>query len=104
MEHNYYIYILASKKNGTLYVGVTNDLIKRIWEHKQKHVEGFTKEYDVNQLVYYEQTSDIKSAISREKRIKKWNRSWKIELIESTNPRWHDLYPTLINGSPLSRG
>ena len=89
---DYAVYILASKRNGTLYVGFTSDLIKRVFEHKNDLVEGFTKKYGVHQLVYYEQTEDVKSAIQREKQLKKWNRSWKIELIEKMNPEWKDLY------------
>ncbi len=92
----YYVYILASKRNGTLYIGVTNDLIKRVFEHKEKLVEGFTKEYGVNLLVYYESTNDVKSAIEREKQIKRWNRAWKLRLIEKNNPNWDDLYLKLI--------
>jgi len=92
----YYVYILASKKHGTLYIGVTNDLIKRIFEHKNDLVEGFTKKYGVHQLVYFEQTSNINSAITREKQIKKWRRQWKIELIEENNPEWMDLYFDLV--------
>lgn len=88
---NYYVYILASKYNGTLYIGVTNNLAKRIYEHKNGLVEGFTKKYNVKILVYYESTSDIQSAISREKCLKKWNRSWKIKMIETQNPEWKDL-------------
>ena len=83
---NYYIYILTNKKNGTLYTGVTRNLIKRIYEHKQKTIEGFTSKYKLKCLVYYEQTEDVESAIQREKRIKKWKRQWKIELIEQMNP------------------
>ena len=90
--NTYYVYIMASKKNGTLYIGVTNDLIKRVYAHKNDLVEGFTKKYGVHQLVYYEQTEDVKSAIQREKQLKKWNRGWKIELIEKMNPDWKDLY------------
>lgn len=90
-RHQYYVYILASKKNGTLYIGVTDDLIKRVWQHKNKLVDGFTKKYNVGKLVYFEITNDIRSAIMREKRIKKWNRQWKIELIEKNNPGWEDL-------------
>ncbi len=97
----YYVYILASKKNGTLYTGITQDLIKRVYEHKNDLVDGFTKEYQVHKLVYYEETSDPSSAIQREKRIKKWNRQWKIKLIEKTNPHWRDLYEDLINEEPL---
>ena len=88
----YYVYILASKQNGTLYVGVTNDLIRRVYEHKSGLVDGFTKQYGVHQLVYYESTDDIQIAILREKQLKGWNRQWKIDLIESENPEWNDLY------------
>jgi putative endonuclease len=90
--NQYFVYILASKKNGTLYLGVTNNLLKRIYEHKNNLVEGFTKKYNVHSLVYYEAYSDIYDAIAREKRIKKWKRCWKIELIEKFNPKWEDLY------------
>ena len=86
------VYILASKKNGTLYVGVTSDLVKRIWQHKNHVVTGFTEEFEVNQLVYFEQFDDMTNAITREKVLKKWNRAWKIRLIEKTNPNWLDLY------------
>ena len=86
------VYIVASKKNGTLYVGVTSDLVKRIWQHKNHVVTGFTEEYEVNQLVYFEQFDDMTNAITREKVLKKWNRAWKIRLIEKTNPDWLDLY------------
>ena len=92
----YYIYILASKRNGTLYIGVTNNLVRRVYEHKNELVDGFTKKYDVKNLVYYEQTEDINSAILREKRIKTWKRNWKIKLIEDFNPTWKDLYENLI--------
>jgi putative endonuclease len=88
----YYVYILASKRNGTLYVGVTNDLVRRVYEHKEGLVEGFTKKYNVKNLVFYEIANNINSAIKREKAIKKWLRRWKIELIEKTNPDWKDLY------------
>ncbi len=87
----YYVYILASKRNGTLYIGVTSNLVKRIYEHKNKLIEGFTKKYNVDKLVYYEETSDINVAIKREKQLKKWNRKWKLELIEKGNPNWNDL-------------
>ena len=90
------VYILASKRNGTLYVGVTSDLVKRIWEHKNNMVEGFTKRYMVKQLVWYELHESMESAIMREKRIKDWKRSWKLELIESKNPDWLDLYDTVV--------
>ncbi len=92
----YYIYILASKRNGTLYIGITNDIVKRIWEHKEKLVQGFTKKYDVDILVYFEQFTDVKDALKREKALKKWNRRWKLELIEEKNPNWNDLYNDLI--------
>ncbi len=91
-QKSYYVYILASKRNGTLYIGVTSDLKKRIWEHKNNLVEGFTKKYKVHLLVYYESTNDVRSAITREKQLKKWNRKWKIGLIEKNNPQWKDLY------------
>lgn len=87
-----YVYILASKKNGTLYIGVTSDLIKRIYEHKNGLVDGFTKKYKVHLLVYYEQFLDIYSAISREKQLKHWQRKWKLQLIEQNNTNWRDLY------------
>jgi putative endonuclease len=92
---SYYVYILASRIGGTLYIGVTNDLIRRVFEHKSKFVAGFTKRYDVVRLVYYEQYDDIETAIQREKRLKKWNRAWKIQLIEEKNPNWMDLYPEI---------
>jgi putative endonuclease len=87
----YYVYILASSINGTLYIGVTNDLARRIDEHKNNKVEGFTKKYSVKRLVYYESTENVASAIEREKVLKKWNRSWKLKLIEKSNPYWKDL-------------
>jgi len=90
------VYILASQRNGTLYVGVTSDLVKRIWEHKNDTTDGFTKEYGVHILVYYELHVDTLAAITREKQIKKWNRAWKIELIESTNPGWQDLWEGIV--------
>ena len=92
----YYVYIMASKRNGTLYVGVTSELIKRVYEHKKNLCDGFTKQYDVHRLVYFESTTDAYEAITREKRIKKWNRAWKIELIEKFNPEWNDLYENFI--------
>ena len=90
------VYILASKKNGTLYIGVTSDLMGRVWEHKNDLVEGFTKKYGVHQLMYFEMLEDMASAIQREKELKKWNRDWKIQLIEKDNPEWRDLYDSLI--------
>jgi len=90
------VYILASRRNGTLYIGVTSDLQKRAWEHRNDAVEGFTKRYGVHQLVYYELHEDMLSAISREKQMKKWNRTWKLELIERQNPDWNDLWDGII--------
>jgi putative endonuclease len=89
-------YILASKRNGTLYIGVTSDLVKRIWEHKSDFVEGFTKQYQVHDLVWYEIHENMESAITREKQLKEWKRQWKVELIEKLNPYWNDLYPTIV--------
>ena len=86
------VYILCSKRNGTLYTGITSDLVKRIYEHKQGLIEGFTKDYSVHNLVWYEIHDSAESAITREKQIKKWKRAWKLELIESENPKWIDLY------------
>ncbi len=86
------VYIMASDRNGTIYTGVTSNLVQRVWQHKADRTEGFTKEYEVHHLVWYEQHATMLSAISREKAIKKWNRRWKLELIESLNPDWQDLY------------
>lgn len=97
MEKYSYVYILTNKKYGSLYIGVTSDLIKRIWEHKQKLVDGFTKKYNCTQLVYYEQNLCIYEAIKREKRLKKYLRAWKIELIESINLNWNDLYQDICS-------
>lgn len=90
------VYILASKRNGTLYIGVTSDLIKRIWEHKSDFVQGFTKQYQVHDLVWYEMHESIESAIIREKQLKEWKRQWKLDLIEQLNPYWNDLYQTIV--------
>lgn len=87
----YYVYIMASKKNGTLYIGVTNDVVRRSKEHRTGLVEGFTKKYNVNMLVYYEETNDVGAAIKREKQLKKWKREWKLRIIEEMNPCWRDL-------------
>jgi putative endonuclease len=87
---------MASRKNGTLYCGVTRDLVRRVWEHKNNVVEGFTKRYRVHTLVWYEGTPYLQAAVQREKQIKKWYRSWKLELIEKTNPQWKDLYTELV--------
>ena len=90
------VYILASQRNGTLYTGVTSDLVQRIWQHKNDTVEGFTKKYGVHILVYYELHDDMENAIIREKRVKKWNRAWKLRLIEEMNPDWNDLYELIL--------
>ena len=95
MSKQYYVYILASKRNGTLYIGMTSNLIKRVWQHKNKFIPGFTEKYNVIDLVYYEIHEDPINAIIREKQIKKWNRAWKISLIESDNPEWSDLSEAL---------
>ncbi|MEN6467591.1 MAG: GIY-YIG nuclease family protein [Smithella sp.] len=91
-----YVYILASQKNGTLYIGVTSDLVKRVYEHKQNLANGFSKKYNVHDLVYYEVHAEIEKAITREKQIKKWNREWKLKLIEEKNPGWKDLYDEVV--------
>ena len=91
-----YLYILASRRNGTLYVGVTSDLVKRIGEHRKKLVEGFTKKYEVTNLVYYEAFEEIRAAIVRERQIKEWKRKWKTDLIQSVNPYWRDLYEDIL--------
>lgn len=91
MSNSYYVYILANKPNGTLYIGVTNDLIRRIDEHKTKKIGGFTEKYSIDQLMYYEVTDDIHVALEREKRLKRWKRQWKIDLIIKDNPAWEDL-------------
>jgi putative endonuclease len=90
------VYILSSKRNGTLYVGVTSDLVKRVWEHRNNLVEGFSKRYNVHNLVWYELHESMDSAINREKRLKGWKRKWKLQLIEKTNPNWEDLYSKII--------
>ncbi len=95
MQHSY-VYILASQKNGTLYVGVTSDLAKRIYEHKNDLIDGFSKKYNIHDLVYYEVHNEIEEAITREKQIKKWNRNWRLRLIEERNPGWKDLYDEII--------
>jgi len=91
-----YVYILSSSRNGTLYIGVTNNLPRRIWEHRNSLVKGFTQKYGVHNLVYYEQFEEIEQAILREKQMKKWNRNWKIKLINKTNPLWNDLYKEIV--------
>ena len=92
----YYVYILASKKNGVLYIGITSGLVKRVYEHKNNLIIGFTKKYHVHKLVYYEEINDVYTAITREKQIKKWNRAWKVQLIEKNNSDWGDLYFNLL--------
>jgi putative endonuclease len=90
------VYILASKRNGTLYIGVTSDLLKRVWEHRNSVIEGFTKRYGIHSLVWYELHERMESALQREKRMKEWARRWKVRLIEKMNPTWRDLYPSLL--------
>ena len=96
MSKTYFVYLMASRKNGTLYVGVTNDLIRRVHEHKGNFVEGFTKQHGVHTLVWFESTDAIEAAIQREKQLKNWKRDWKIALIETNNPLWADLYEGLL--------
>lgn len=96
MDRQPAVYILANKRNGTLYVGVTSDLIKRIWQHKNDVVKGFTERYSVHQLVWYELHETMESAIRKEKTLKNWKRVWKLKLIERSNPNWQDLYETII--------
>ncbi len=94
-DNQFAVYMLASKRNGTLYIGVTSNLVKRVWEHKEGSVDGFSHEYGVTMLVWYELHDSAESAITREKQLKKWNRPWKLRLIEGMNPYWNDLYGTL---------
>jgi putative endonuclease len=101
---NYWVYILASAKNGTLYIGVTNDLERRVYEHKLGLIPGFTQKYKVERLVYFETTNDAYEALAREKQLKKWKRDWKLSLIESVNPNWDDLAKLDMSGSPHTRG
>ena len=96
MSDQFFVYILANNKHGTLYVGVTNDVIRRVYQHKLKAVRGFTKRHNIHKLVYFETFDDPLSAISREKQLKKWNREWKIQFIEGRNPEWVDISHTLI--------
>lgn len=96
MEKQPCVYILASRRNGTLYVGVTSDLVKRVWQHKNDQAEGFAKKYAVHDLVYFEFHENMLSAIQREKQIKKWRRSWKVEMIEAKNPNWTDLWSQIV--------
>ena len=96
MTKQFYVYILTSKRNGTLYIGVTSNLPQRIWQHKNNQLDGFSKKYNVKQLVYFEQHDTAESAITREKQIKKWKRAWKLKLIEKNNPQWKDLYDFIL--------
>jgi putative endonuclease len=98
-EHNYYVYILASQPQGMLYIGVTNDLRRRVEEHRNGEGETFTKRYGLKMLVWHEHYGDVLAAIQREKSLKRWPRDWKKNLIERENPHWQDLYPTLIDGA-----
>ena len=91
MTKQYYVYILTKKSNNVLYIEVTNDLVRRIYEHKNKVVNGFTKKYNLNKLIYFETTTDVRSALEREKQLKNWHRDWKINLISEFNPKWEDL-------------
>lgn len=95
----YYVYILASQRNGTLYTGATNDLARRVFEHKNDFVRGFTSRYQVHSLVYFEQCENFEAALQREKQLKKWKRKWKLELIEKGNPEWEDLYEHCVSQS-----
>ena len=97
MDKQFYVYVLASKRDGTLYIGVTSALVQRVWQHKAKAVAGFTTRYGVDQLVYFEIHGDAASAIQREKQLKKWRPAWKIELIEERNPEWRDLYAEIAS-------
>jgi putative endonuclease len=96
MERHPSVYILASKRNGTLYTGVTSNLVKRVWEHKNNVVEGFTQKHGVHDLVWYEMHDTLETAIAREKTIKNWKRAWKLKTIEEMNPQWRDLYPEIL--------
>ena len=112
MERQPCVYLLASDRNGTLYCGVTSDLVRRVWQHRVHAVDGFSHRYDVTRLVWFETQHTMDSAIVREKRIKKWNRAWKLRLIDDMNPAWRDLWPDIaetlpkanVHGSPPSRG
>ncbi|HET7849051.1 MAG TPA: GIY-YIG nuclease family protein [Pseudolabrys sp.] len=97
-QRSYWVYILASRIGGTLYIGITSDLIRRVYQHRERQKRGFTKRYGVTRLVYFEQYDDLETAIRREKRLKKWTRAWKIQLIETDNPNWDDLYSKIAKG------
>ena len=92
---SYFVYLLASRRNGTLYVGVTNNLVGRVWTHREHVVDGFTKRYDVTRLMWFEVHNSIEAAITREKQIKRWKRDWKIDLFRESNPNWDDLFPSI---------
>ena len=96
MAKQFYVYILASKRNGTLYTGVTSNLIQRVWQHKHSVIQGFTRKYNVKTLVYYEIHENAESALTKEKKIKRWRRAWKLDLIEDSNPEWRDLYEDIL--------
>ena len=104
MKKDFYVYIMASNRNGTLYVGITSNLIRRVYEHKNNIVEGFTNKYGVHRLVYYEKHLSAESAIHREKRLKSWKRQWKLMLIEKDNPSWLDLYPKITGSCGQAAG
>ena len=95
MEKTFYVYILASRRNGTLYIGVTSNLVQRVWQHKNKVTAGFTGKYGIERLVYFEQHYTAESALQRERQLKKWNRAWKLRLIKNCNPQWLDLYSAI---------
>ena len=96
-DKHFHVYMLASATNGTLYIGVTSDLVKRVWQHKEGLADGFTQQYGVKTLVWFEPQGSAEAAIIREKQLKKWRRTWKIQLIEEKNPHWHDLYSNIIS-------
>ena len=102
MEENCYIYILTNRLRGTLYIGVTNNLLRRVWEHRQRVVPGFTQKYRLRRLVYFEHCTDFATAIEREKKLKRWRRQWKLDLIEGENPKWHDLYPEIAQSEEVN--
>ncbi len=96
MAQSYFVYILTNRKDGVLYIGITNDLVRRVFQHREGAIPGFTNKYNLKRLIYFEAFDDPENAIMREKRMKKWNREWKIELIENNNPEWRDLYPDIL--------
>ena len=102
MDRQPAVYMLASGRNGTLYIGVTSDLVGRTWQHREHTVDGFTKKYGVTRLVWYELADTMEAAITREKQLKKWNRDWKLDLIEESNPYWNDLWPLIVGVSMKS--